>query len=115
MPDPANELSVADINDMFIDIAQNNELLVYAHYNIIVCDKKDRIEKAVNTVENSLFSAGIIPGKNTYNQFELFRAAIPGNAEELQDYDMFLTSRPAAICFFFKERLPESDKSDYLL
>jgi type IV secretory pathway VirB4 component len=115
MPDPANELSVADINDMFIDIAQNNELLVYAHYNIIVCDKKDRIEKAVNTVENSLFSAGIIPGKNTYNQFELFRAAIPGNAEELQDYDMFLTSRPAAICFFFKERLPESEKSDYLL
>src|ERR1017187_4346023 len=115
MPDPANELSVADINDMFLDIAQNNELLVYAHYNIIVCDKKDRIEKAVNTVENSLFSAGIIPGKNTYNQFKLFRAAIPGNSGELQDYDMFLTSRPAAICFFFKERLPESDKSDYLL
>ena len=46
MPDPANDLSVADINDMFIDIAQNNELLVYSHYNIIVCDKKDRIEKA---------------------------------------------------------------------
>ena len=41
MPDPANDLSVADINDMFIDIAQNNELLVYAHYNILVCDTKD--------------------------------------------------------------------------
>ena len=115
MPDPANDLSVADINDMFADIAQNNELLVYAHYNIIVCDTKDRIEKAVNTVENCLFSVGIIPGKNTYNQFELFRAAIPGNAEELKDYDMFLTSRPAAVCFFFKETLPESEKSDYRL
>lgn len=115
MPDPANDLSVADINDMFLDIAQNNELLVYAHYNIIVCDKKDRIEKAVNAVENNLFSAGIIPGKNTYNQLELFRAAIPGNAEELKDYDLFLTSRPAAICFLFKETLPQSDKSDYLL
>lgn len=115
MPDPANDLSVADINDMFVDIAQNNELLVYAHYNIIVCDKKDKIEKAVNAVENNLFSAGIIPGKNTYNQLELFRAAIPGNGEELKDYDLFLTSRPAAICFFFKETLPESDKSDYQL
>jgi conjugation system TraG family ATPase len=115
MPDPANDLSVADINDMFVDIAQNNELLVYSHYNIIVCDKKDRIEKAVNTIENCLFSVGIIPGKNTYNQLELFRAAIPGNAEELKEYDMFLTSRPAAICFFFKETLPESDKSDYQL
>ena len=115
MPDPANDLSVADINDMFVDVAQNNELLVYAHYNIIVCDKKDRIEKAVNAVENSLFSVGIIPGKNTYNQLELFRSAIPGNAEELKEYDLFLTSRPAAICFLFKETLPESDKSDYQL
>jgi type IV secretory pathway VirB4 component len=115
MPDPANDLSVADINDMFIDIAQNNELLVYSHYNIIVCDKKDRIEKAVNTIENNLFSIGIIPGKNTYNQMELFRSAIPGNAEELKDYDLFLTSRPAAICFFFKESLPKSDNSDYQL
>src|SRR5665647_3904718 len=86
MPDPANDLSVADINDMFIDIAQNNELLVYSHYNIIVCDSKDRIEKAVNTIENNLFSIGIIPGKNTYNQMELFRSAIPGNAEELKEY-----------------------------
>lgn len=115
MPDPANDLSVADINDMFAEIAQNNELLVYAHYNIIVCDKKERIEKAVNTIENHLFSAGIIPGKNTYNQLELFRAAIPGNSEELKDYDLFLTSRPAAICFLFKETLPHSDNSGYLL
>ncbi len=115
MPDPANDLSVADINDMFIDIAQNNELLVYAHYNIIVCDKKEKIEKAINTVENNLFSIGIIPGKNTYNQMELFRSAIPGNTEELKDYDLFLTSRPAAVCFFFKETLPKSDESDYQL
>ena len=115
MPDPANDLSVADINDMFLDIAQNNELLVYAHYNIIVGDTKDRIEKAVNTIENNLFSIGIISGKNTYNQMELFRSAIPGNAEELKDYDLFLTSRPAAVCFFLKETLPKSDESDYQL
>lgn len=115
MPDPANDLSVADINDMFLDIAQNNELLVYAHYNIIVCDKNDRIGKAVNLIENNLFSLGIIPGKNNYNQMEMFRAAIPGNSEELKPYDLFLTSRPAAICFFFKESLPKSDNSDYQL
>ena len=53
--------------------------------------------------------------KTAYNQMELFRSAIPGNAEELKDYDLFLTSRPAAICFFFKESLPKSDNSDYQL
>lgn len=115
MPDPANDLSVADIEDMFLDIAQNNELLVYAHYNILVSDTPSKIEKSVNVIESSLFSMGIIPGKNTYNQMELFRSAIPGNSEELKDYDLFLTSRPAAICFFLKETLPKSEDSKYQL
>ncbi|AYD49038.1 MAG TPA: TraG family conjugative transposon ATPase [Arachidicoccus soli] len=115
MPDPANMLSVNDIDAMFLDIAQNNELLVYSHFNVLVCDKPEKIEKTVNQIENNLFSIGIIPGKNTYNQLELYRSAIPGNAEELKTYDLFLTSRPAAVCFLFKERLTVTEDSDYQL
>ncbi len=115
IPDANNQLSIQDIDSMFVDIAQNNELLVYCHFNIMVADHSEHIEKAINAVENNLFTIGIIPGKNNYNQMELYRAAIPGNASELKAYDLFLTSRPASICFFFKEALPLSDDSDYQL
>lgn len=115
MPDPANKLSVSDIDDMFIDIAQENELLVQAHFSILVCAQDNKLTKAVNFIDTQLFALGIIPGKNCYNQMELFRSTIPGNAVELKGYDKFLTSRPAAICFFLKECLPVSESSDYLL
>ncbi|MDP9042793.1 MAG: TraG family conjugative transposon ATPase [Bacteroidota bacterium] len=115
MPDPANKISVEDINDMFIDIARQNELLVYGHFSILVFSVQDKINLSLNYIETQLFARGIIAGKNAYNQLELFRAAIPGNAGELKNYDKFLTSRPSAICFFFKERMPKSDDSNYLL
>jgi conjugation system TraG family ATPase len=115
MPDPANNVAVEDIDDMFLDIAKQNELLVYSHFSILVQADPAKINKAINYIDTQLFAMGIIAGKNSYNQIELFRAAIPGNAGELQIYDKFLTSRPAAICFFFKERLPISEQSDYLL
>lgn len=116
MPDAANHLSVQDIDSMFLDIAGDNELLVECHFSIMVYADKDKIDKAVNFIDTSLFGLGIIPGHNTYNQMELFRGGIPGNSSEINaKYDRFLTSRPAAICFFFKESLPTSEKSDYLL
>lgn len=115
MPDPANNISVEDIDDMFLSIAQENELLVYCNFSILVMAEGEKINKAVNYIDTNLFAMGIIPGKNTYNQMELFRAAIPGNADELKKYDKFLTSRPAAVCFFFKETLPQTEASDYLL
>jgi conjugation system TraG family ATPase len=115
MPDPSNQLSIQDIDAMFIEIAGDNELLVYSHFSVLVYADKDKINKAVNFIDSSLFGMGIIPGKNTYNQMELFRAAIPGNAQEIKPYDRFLTSRPASVCFFFKETLPISEKSNYLL
>jgi conjugation system TraG family ATPase len=115
MPDPANKVSVDDIEDMFLSIAQDNELLVYSHFSIFLFGDNSKIEKAINYVDTHLFAIGIIPGKNTYNQMELYRASICGNASELKKYDKFLTSRPAAICFFFKESLPKSENSDYLL
>ena len=115
MPDPANKVSVDDIEEMFLSIAQNNELLVYAHFSIFLFGDNGKIEKAINYVDTNLFAIGIIPGKNTYNQMELYRASICGNVSELKKYDKFLTSRAAAICFFFKESLPKSENSDYLL
>lgn len=115
MPDPANMVAVEDIDAMFLDIAKQNELLVYSHFSILVYAEESKINKAVNFIDTQLFAMGIIAGKNAYNQLELFRASIPGNADELQQYDKFLTSRPAAICFFFKERLPKSEQSEYLL
>ena len=115
MPDASNQISVEDIESMFLDIAGDNELLVYSHFSIMVFADKTKIDKAINFLETSLFGLGIIPGKNTYNQMELFRGGIPGNAHEIKMYDKFLTSRPASICFFFKESLPLSEKSKYLL
>lgn len=115
MPDAENQLSVTDIDEMFMDIAQNNELIVKAHYSILVYADNLKLPKACNYIDTNLFGLGIIPGRNTYNQMELFRAAIPGNADELKIWDKFTVSRPASICFFFKENLMESEKSDYLL
>ncbi|MBO9573719.1 MAG: hypothetical protein J7497_16145, partial [Chitinophagaceae bacterium] len=115
MPDPENKLSVNDIEDMFIDIAQNNELIVKAHLSILVASDPKKLARVCNTIDTHLFGLGIIPGRNTYNQMELFRAAIPGNADELKIWDKFTVSRPAALCFFFKENLMETEDSDYLL
>lgn len=115
MPDAENQLSVTDIDEMFMDIAQNNELIVKAHYSILVYADNLKLPKACNYVDTNLFGLGIIPGRNTYNQMELFRAAIPGNADELKIWDKFTVSRPASICFFFKENLMQSENSDYLL
>jgi conjugation system TraG family ATPase len=115
MPDAANEISAIDIDQMFLEIASNNEMLVYCNYSVLILADKDVINKCINYIDTNLFAMGIIPGRNTYNQMELFRSAIPGNADELKTYDKFLTSRPGAVCFFFKEKLPETEKSDYLL
>ncbi len=115
MPDAANDLAIDDINSMFLEIAADNELLVYAHFSVLIFSEKEKIDKAINYIDSQLFGMGIIPGKNTYNQMELFRGAIPGNGQEIKPYDRFLTSRPAAACFFFSESLPVSDKSKYLL
>jgi hypothetical protein len=36
MPDPANQIAVEDIEKCFENIARDNQLLVYSHYNLIV-------------------------------------------------------------------------------
>jgi len=113
MPDPANDLAVADIDRVMADIAKDNQLLVFGHYNIILSANDQVIDRATNYIESSLFSYGIISSKNATNQMELFRAAIPGNQEELKHYDKFQTTTDAAICLMFKESLLKDEQSDF--
>ena len=115
IPDPANLLCVEDIDLLLNDVARENQLLVNCHFNIVVCAPDAALQKACNFIESSLFQLGIIPSKNAYNQLELFRSALPGNAIELKPYDWFLTTCDAAACFFFKESLPKDEASDFLI
>ncbi|WP_158826946.1 TraG family conjugative transposon ATPase [Mucilaginibacter lacusdianchii] len=115
VPDPANNLCVADINQLLSDVARDNQLLVHAHFNILVCAHIDKTGRAVNFIEAALFQQGIIPSRNAYNQMELYRSVLPGNAVELKTYDWFLTTADAALCFFFKEALLTDDPSDFLV
>jgi conjugation system TraG family ATPase len=115
IPDPANNLCVEDIDLLLNDVARENQLLVNAHFNIFVAAPQERLQQAANYVERSLFQLGIIPCRNSYNQLELFRSLLPGNAVALQPYDLFLTTADAALCFFFKESLPQDEKSNLLI
>lgn len=115
IPDPANLLCVEDIDQLLNDVARENQLLVNCHFNILVAAPETALQKACNFIESSLFQLGIIPSKNAYNQLELFRSMLPGNAIELKPYDWFLTTCDAAACFFFKEALPKDEPSDFLI
>ncbi len=115
IPDPANLTCVEDIDHLLTDVARENQLLVNCHFNILVTAGQAQIQKAANFIESSLFGLGIIASKNAYNQLELFRTALPGNAVELKKYDWFLTTCDAALCFFFKESLPKDEHSDFLI
>ncbi|GEM69398.1 hypothetical protein SMI01S_30040 [Sphingobacterium mizutaii NBRC 14946 = DSM 11724] len=115
VPDPANLMCVEDIDRLLVDVARDNQLLVNAQYSMIVCADTDKIDKTANFIEAALFQQGIIPSRNAYNQLELFRCALPGNGVELKKYDWFLTTADAALCFFFKERLPTDEPSEFLL
>ena len=75
-----------------------------AHFSILFSTNTlEEMEGTQSLIENKLFTKGIIVSKNAYNQLELFRSAIPGNATELREYDLFMTTSEAALCFFFKE------------
>ncbi len=103
MPDPANKLAIEDIEMALNSIAKDNELLIDSHYSIMMYGDKANLTTATNYLDSYLFNIGIIPNKNSYNQFELFRASIPGNAVELKNYDLFKVTLDPAICLFYKE------------
>lgn len=113
IPDPANSMCVEDIDALLVDVARENQMLVNSHFNILVCAPSDSIQQTCNYIESSLFQQGIIPNKNAYNQMELFRSVLPCNTVELKDYDLFLTTSDAALCFFFKEALSKDEVSGF--
>ncbi|NGM71647.1 TraG family conjugative transposon ATPase [Sphingobacterium sp. SGL-16] len=115
VPDAANLLCVEDIDKLLVDVARENQLLVHAHFNILLCAEQSKIAKSANFIEASLFQQGIIPSRNAYNQLELFRTALPGNGVELKKYDWFLTTSDAALCFVFKESMQIDENSDVLI
>lgn len=115
IPDPANNVAVKDIDNILNDIAASNQLLVYGHFNILIQAKEAHFNQTANYIESALFNLGITPSKNAYNQLELYRSSLPGNASELKNYDKFLTTADAAICFLFKERLAKNESSRFQL
>lgn len=114
IPDPSNFIAVVDIDAMFEDIAQTNELIVEASYCMSILAEKHLFAKAEGYIDTQLFGMGIIPSHRNYNQEELFISTIPGNATLIKEYDKFLCSRPAACCFLFTENIMTDENSDYL-
>jgi conjugation system TraG family ATPase len=113
IPDPANLLSVKDIDSVLDAAAQSNLLLVRAHFNILIKADPGQLNSTCNGIESQLFKLGITPSANDGNQLELFRAALPGNSGELKSYNQFLTSSDAAVCLLYKERRIGDEDSNF--
>ena len=113
---PSNAIVAEEIETLLHNIAIDGQLIVDAHFSIVfACDNQEKMEKTQSMIESKLFTKGIIISKNAYNQLELYRCAIPGNAVELKDYDLFTTTSEASLCFFFKESFPISEESNIYL
>lgn len=113
MPDPANDIAVNDIEMALAHIAQNNELLINCHFSLMLYGSSDAVVNATNYVEQSLFKVGILPSQNSYNQYELYRTSIPGNAVELQEYDFFKVTLAPAVCLMYKENRQVDEDSKF--
>ena len=110
MPDPSNRIAKADIEEVLERLAVDSSLLVYANFNILVSCPADKVIPVTSYLETKLYGCGIMPSRTAYNQLELFTDSFPGNAYAFNpDYDLFLTLSDAALCFFFKEHLKESE------
>lgn len=98
---PSNAIIAEEIQTLLHNIAVDGQLVVNAHFSILFSTNTlEEMEGTQSLIENKLFTKGIIVSKNAYNQLELFRAAIPGNATELREYDLFMTTSEAALLFF---------------
>jgi len=99
---PSNAIIAEEIQTLLHNIAIDGQLVVNAHFSLLFsANTLEAMEGIQSQIENKLFTKGIIVSKNAYNQLELFRAAIPGNSTELREYDLFMTTSEAALCFFF--------------
>ncbi len=103
LPNPSNDLSVADIEAVQSDIVQGGKLLVYTHFDILVASRSN-IDQSCNYIENMLDRQGITISKSSFNQLELYVNSFPGRSYDLNaDYDRFLTLHDAALSLFYKE------------
>lgn len=113
---PSNLIVADEIETLLHNISMDGQLIVDAHFSIVFsANSQEEMEKTESLIENKLFTKGIIVSKNSYNQLELFRSAIPGNSKELKDYDLFTTTSEAGLCFFFKECYPINEESNFYL
>lgn len=113
---PSNLIIAEEIETLLHNIALDGQLIVDAHFSLcIATNNYDDLEKCESFIENKLFTKGILISKNAYNQLELFRSTLPGNATELKDYDLFTTTSEAALAFFFKESYPVDEDSTFFL
>lgn len=100
--EPLNRICAEEIGILLDNIAKDGQLIVDAHYSLVTsCPTIEDLEKIQSMIENQLFQKGVISSKNSFNQLELFRASLPGNANELKEYDLFTTTSEASLCFFF--------------
>lgn len=113
---PSNAIIAEEIQILLHNIATDGQLVVNAHFSILFsAHTLEKMESIQSMIENKLFTKGIIVSKNAYNQLELWRSAIPGNGTELREYDLFMTTSEAALCFFFKESYPVNEESNFYL
>lgn len=113
---PSNAIIAEEIQTLLHNIAVDGQLVVNAHFSLLFsATTLETMKNIQSMIENKLFTKGIIVSKNAYNQLELFRSTIPGNATELREYDLFMTTSEAALCFFFKESYPVNEESNFYL
>ena len=113
MPDSSNSVAVEDIAKVQDVIARENKMLVYTHFNLMVCcTASTDIQKPTNYLENTFSKIGIHLSRRSYNQMELFVNSFPGNCFQMNsEYDRFLTLSDAAMCMMYKERMKRSEDS----
>ena len=112
MPDPSNKIAKADIEEVLNLLAVNSTLLVHTNFNVIVSCPADKVTPVTSFLETKLYECGIMASRTAYNQMELFMDSFPGNGYSFNpDYDLFLTLSDAALCFFFKEHLKQSEET----
>lgn len=114
--DPKNKIASEEITALLSNVASDGQLIVDAHFSLIIsCNSSDEMDTTQSLIENQLFSKGIKTSEQSYNQLELFRGALIGNAAELKEYDLFTTTSEASLCFFFKESYPVNEDSQFYL
>lgn len=107
--EPLNRICAEEIGLLLDSIAKDGQLIVDAHYSLVTsCSTVGDMEKTQSMIENQLFQKGVISSKNSFNQMELFRSSLPGNANELKEYDLFTTTSEASLCFFFLKKVTPS-------